>query len=538
MRALASNTSVTSLDIYELDPSTAAGLGAVLATNPRISSLAIHHLQGEEAVRSLSPGLAANRSLNHLHFTQLDGASVAHLAAAIGAWTSQQQELTGSCRLQQLRLEKSSLTEAAAEALAGALASQGASLQSLELVECDVGEAAGCALLSARGWELLVQQQALRSLDLTSCNLGPKGEQPDVISRSYALVHTLNLFSPTAVRTCFHVSSMTRSQALRVRCASPQNVLAPTSAAPLNTPLLTSSPFLPSAAAAHLGRLLSASRTLGHLNLSGNSRIGCAGATALAQGLSSGAPALQHLDLSGCGIGTPGVQAIAAALTANRQLSLQRVQLSHNAAGAAGLHALLTALSGPAPAALASLHLDANFIRGAELAQLLSHEEPSQDTEHQHQPLLVTAPLEQLSLATNSLQDAGATALATCLSAAWRLQQLDLRENGVADSGVAALLPLLGPAAVAAAAAARGEQPAAAAAAAAAGPRGPVLQGLLLDHNRLHNSGAQLLLEAVTAAPALWRFSAEANKLTGEGSRQSCRYLPWSSHRRVLLLQL
>lgn len=302
--------------------------------------------------------------------------------------------------------------------------------------------------------------------------------------------------------------------------------------------MLTPSSFLPSAAAAHLGRFLSASCALGHLNLAGNARIGCAGATALAQGLSSGAPALQHLDLSGCGIGTPGVQAIAAALTVNRQLSLQRLQLSHNAAGAAGLHALLTALSGPAPTALASLHLDANFIRGAELAQLLPQQEPAQDAEHQRQPLLVTAPLEQLSLATNSLQDAGATALATCLSAAWRLQQLDLRDNGIADNGVATLLPLLGPAAAAAAATARGQQPAAAAP--AAGPRGPTLEGLLLDHNRLHNSGAQLLLEAATAAPGLWRFSAEANKLTGEDGpawlHRHVTNLPWPTQRHALQL--
>ncbi|PNH09585.1 Protein NLRC3 [Tetrabaena socialis] len=455
VRALGTNASLTSLDIFELDPAAATSLAAVLPAMPRLTSLAVQHPHGFEAVGRLCPGLAANSTLSHLHFSHLDSRCVGTVAAAVASWRPRAAggslepaaEAEQLPRLEHLRLEKCSISAEVAAGLAAALGSQGGALARLEVVGCDMGGAAAAALLAG---PCLASLKVLVTLDLSSCNMGAQG-------------------------------------------------------------------------AAQLAQLLAFSETLETLNASRNRSLGCAGAALLQPGLAR-SRSLRHLDLSGCGIGPEGACALAAAIhappdaaagtaapdaaAASEASQLRHLVLSDNAVGSTGLLALLRAMAGPSPCALRTLQLERNHIRGLELAAelgvtvqgaaasaaaaLLSADVP-----------VVTAPLEQLSLESNSLYDAGVAALVCCLSGAPCLQQLDLRSNGVSDAGVAALLPLLAP---------------------VAGGRAG-LQGLLLDGNRLHNSGGQLLLEAVTAAPALWRFSAEANKLTDPALRLSLTQL-------------
>mgnify|MGYP001807055674 CR=1 FL=1 len=336
---------------------------------------------------------------------------------------------------------------------------------------------------------------------------------------------------------------------------------------------------LPPTAGELLGRFLAAPGCrLAALALSNNRLLGPGGATALAAGLAANA-SLRRLDLANCGVTAPGVVALAAALRPEAPGGagslaappLQQLCLNDNAAGAEGLLALLCAMSPfplprpqPAqhvegllpPCGLRTLQLDSNQIRGIDLAEAMGVAappkilSPAAAAVHQLAATLaaaarearaaataaatangseveeassarrlvhVTGPLEQVSLAGNALYDAGTTALAAALGGAPSLESLDLRENGISDAGVAALLPLVGGGAGAdgrrmlGGASRRGSAGGAAGASSSVG-----LQGLVLDGNRIHNSGGQALLEAVTAAPGLWRFSAEANKLTGE----------------------
>ncbi|GFR46831.1 hypothetical protein Agub_g8467, partial [Astrephomene gubernaculifera] len=505
VQALTHNTSVTSLDIFELDSAAATTLASVLSPDmPPITSLAVHHLHDHEAVCRLAQGIAANRNLKELHFSQLNARGVTALAEALAAWATSPSTLTSPAasasaslqprtttatqdtnqqpqlaRLQLLRLEKCLVNAGAAAALAAALGPQAAALERLQVVECDLADAAAAALLGAPEWGALAGAHVLSCLDLTSCGVGVQG-------------------------------------------------------------------------AALLGRFLATSRSLHTLNLANNKNLGCAGVTALLQGLPANT-SLTRLDLSCCGIATQGVQALAAALrpqaappSADADAShnapsseaapppthpLQHLVLSGNSAGAAGLLALLRAMSGPQPCRLRTLQLDRNHIRGVELAEALGVAAaaeaagPYKTTTTAPPPavaptstevLRVTAPLELLSLAGNALYDTGVTALAACLAEAPCLEQLDLRENGIADAGVTALLPLLAPARNGSAVASGG---------AAAPPPLAGLQGLLLDGNRVHNAGAQMLLAAVTAAPGLWRFSVEANKMTDPGLRLSLAQL-------------
>ncbi|KXZ48120.1 MLT2 protein [Gonium pectorale] len=473
LQALQCNSSVSAFDIYEVDSAAASALAALLAATPRLTSLSVHHLHSHEAVSLLAQGLAANRTLTHLHISQLDARGVAAVATALSAWATAAPStgLHHPVRLQQLRLDKCAVTAEAAAALAAALGSQAGALAQLSLVECDLGDAAAAALLGAPGWEALAAGGGLLStLDLSSCHVGPQG-------------------------------------------------------------------------AALLGRFLALSGTLSSLSLANNRSLGCAGAAALAPGVAA-SRRLRRLDLSGCGVGVAGVTALAAALrgVANADASdasaaappppppLQHLLLADNSGAAAGLLALLQALSGPSPCGLQTLSLDRNHIRGVDLAQALGL--PVQAAPSLRSPAaaappppaapaaplpLVTAALEQLSLAGNALWDAGAAALAAVLAVAPALAQLDLRENGIADAGVTALLPLILPASPRRGSAGGG--------ASAGGGCRPGLCGLLLDGNRLHNAGGQALLDAVTAAPALWRFSAEGNKLTDPALRLSLTQL-------------
>ncbi|GLI58816.1 hypothetical protein VaNZ11_000563 [Volvox africanus] len=479
VNALSRNTSVTSLDIFELDPAAASSLATVLSSSPRLAALAVHHPQGHEAVGNLCCGIAVSRTLTSLHLSLLDAPGVAALAAALLAWSphlgaaspssADPAAAASDCmpRLQHLRLEKCSFTPDAAEALAEALSRQAGALSHLEVVDSDLGDAAAEALLAAPGWRKLSgASSVLSSLALPSCHIGLRG-------------------------------------------------------------------------ATQLGHLLASSCNLHSLNLANNKALGCAGARALAEGLAANR-GLLRLDLSSCGIGAVGVAALAAALRPGegRQLAdrsgpppLQQLTLGFNAAGAAGLAALLGAMSAPRTCMLRNLHLDHNRVHGAELAEALRG--LATDAEPPSPPPLprVTAPLEQLSLAGNALCDDGVKVLAVCLAEAFCLEQLDLRENGISDAGVAALLPLISSRGV-------GERLGDTVQCAASGvrtkavrsPSEPItspagLQGLLLDGNRLHNGGAQTLLEAVTAAPQLWRFSAEANKLTDPALRLSLTQL-------------
>mgnify|MGYP001807055719 CR=1 FL=1 len=169
LQALRDNTSVTSLDIFELDPASASTLGSLLASNPRLTSLAIHHAHGFEAATRLAAGLAANTSLTQLHFSQLDARGVTAIANAVAAWASAPH----GARLQHLRLDKSLLNAEAAAALAAALGPQAAALARLAVVESDMGGEAAAALLGSPGWAALTA--ALTELDLSSCHLGPQG---------------------------------------------------------------------------------------------------------------------------------------------------------------------------------------------------------------------------------------------------------------------------------------------------------------------------------------------------------------------------
>ncbi|GIL47268.1 hypothetical protein Vafri_4127 [Volvox africanus] len=478
--ALSRNASVTSLDIFELDPVAASSLATVLSASPRLAALAVHHPHGHEAVENLCCGIAVSRTLTSLHLSLLDARGVAALAAALLSWSPHSGAASPSSadaavtaasdctpRLQHLRLEKCSFTPDAAEALAEALGRQAGALSHLEVVDSDLGDAAAEALLAAPGWrKLLGASSVLGSLALPSCRIGLRG-------------------------------------------------------------------------ATQLGQLLDSSCNLHSLNLANNKALGCAGARALAEGLAANR-GLLRLDLSSCGIGAVGVEALAAALRPGegRHLAdgsgsppLQQLTLDFNAAGAAGLAALLGATSGPRTCMLRNLQLDQNRIRGAELAEALrglvmAAEPPSPP------PLpRVTAPLERLSLAGNALYDDGVKVLAMCLAEASCLEQLDLRENGISDSGVAALLPLISPRGVSERLGDAVQHAASGVCTNAAGSpsvritSSPGLQGLLLDGNRLHNGGAQTLLAAVTAAPQLWRFSAEGNKLTDPALRLSLTQL-------------
>ncbi|KAG2445770.1 hypothetical protein HXX76_000374 [Chlamydomonas incerta] len=509
LQALRDNTSVTALDVFELDPASASTLASLLSSNPRLSSLTIHHSHGAEAITRLAAGLAANTGLTQLHFSQLDARGVAALAGAIAAWATASN---GAARLQHLRLDKSLLNAEAAAALSAALGSQAAALARLEVVESDVGGEAAAALLGSPGWAELTA--ALTDLDLSSCHLGPQAGEL-------------------------------------------------------------------------LGRFLAAPGCrLAALALSNNRMLGPGGAAALAAGLTANA-SLRRLDLAGCGVTAPGVAALAAALRPQAPggdaAPLQQLCLNNNAAGAEGLLALLCAMSPfpqPQPQAadqhaglllpcgLRTLQLDSNHIRGADLAEAMGVAappkilSPAAAAVHQQAAVLaaaarearaaalaaasadggeaeaapsgrrlvhVTGPLEQLSLAGNAVYDAGTAALAAALGGAPSLESLDLRENGISDAGVAALLPLVGGGAGAdgrrmlSGASRRGS--AGGAGVGCAGTAAGGLQGLLLDGNRIHNAGGQALLEAVTAAPALWRFSAEANKLTDPALRLSLTQL-------------
>ncbi|GIL70467.1 hypothetical protein Vretifemale_1211 [Volvox reticuliferus] len=473
--ALSRNASVTSLDIFELDPVAASTLATVLSASPRLASLAVHHPHGHEAVQKLCCGIAASLKLTSLHLSLLDARGVAALAAALLAWSSHLGAVSPSSagvaalasvrvpRLRHLRLEKCAFTPNAAGALAEALSWQTGALSQLDLVDSDLGDAAAEALLAAPGWtQMSGSGSVLSSLTLSSCRIGLRG-------------------------------------------------------------------------ASQLGRLLASSPNLQSLNLANNKALGCEGARALAEGLARNR-GLLLLDLSACGIGALGVEALAAALrprddgattdAGSPPPPLQQLILGFNAVGSVGLAALLGAMSGPRTCMLRNLQLDHNRVRGVELAEALRGLATAAE------PLpRVTAPLEQLSLAGNALYDDGVKVLAVCLAEAPCLEQLDLRENGISDDGVAALLPLIPPRGVGVRLRDGTQHPARGVRITAAGsPPEPTaspagLQGLLLDGNRLHNAGAQALLAAVTAAPQLWRFSAEANKLTDPALRLSLTQL-------------
>ncbi|KAG2484224.1 hypothetical protein HYH03_016959 [Edaphochlamys debaryana] len=464
IRALGRNASVTSLDLFELDPGAASALAAFLVGTTRLTSFAVHHMHGGDAAARLASGLAANTSLSQLHFSQLDSSGVTAIAGALAAWGGGACAADGAAplpppRLHTLRLDKCAIPAAAAAALAAAVGPQGRALWKLELVECDLGDAAGAELLGSPQWARL--GPSLSTLDLSGCHLGPNA------------AHRLSSFLATSPR-------------------------------------------------------------LQTLSLSGNKGLGCAGATALAPGVAA-TRSLHRLDLSGCGVGASGAAALAEALAAaaaagaggESPSALNYLALSDNALGAASFLAILRVLSGPTPAGVRTLLLDRCHIRGADLTAALSAAAagaapPPTDAAAavQHLPY-VTAPLEQLSLAGNALYDAGVSLLAPALLPAPSLEHLDLRENGLSDGAVTALLPLVAPTRHVPAPLASG----------APGPAGGPTQslqglaGLLLDGNRLHNTGGQALLDAVAAAPGLWRFSAEANKLTDPALRLSLTQL-------------
>ncbi|EFJ51005.1 hypothetical protein VOLCADRAFT_88209 [Volvox carteri f. nagariensis] len=475
--ALSRNTSVTSLDIFELDPVAASALADVLsAASPRITGLAVHHPHGLGAVQNLCRGIASSCSLTSLHLSQLDSKGVDALANALLAW-SDEHTMGFFPRLQHLRLEKCTFSPDVAASLASALGRQAGSLAQLEVLDSALGDTAAEALLGTQPG--LAQLQSLNA--------------PEIVAASTAVLHTLDL------------------------------------------PACNVGPR----GAAQLGRLLAATHSLHSLNLSNNKSLGCEGVRALAAGLAANRTLLR-LDMSGSGIGATGVKDLATALRPDGGGGggppLQQLMLGFNAAGATGLAALLGAMSGPQPCALRNLQLDHNHVRGVELTEALQEAlvpPPAQAATAaaaQPPPLSrLTAQLKQLSLAGNALYDVGVAALAAFLTEApSSLELLDLRENGISDAGVAALLPLIAPrcngSASAPVSSCRGGgaqvQAAAPMAAGAAG-----LQGLLLDGNRLHNAGAKVLLEAVTAAPGLWKFSAEANKLTDPALRLSLTQL-------------
>lgn len=161
----AGNASLEELDVFELDPAAAAPLAAYLAAAPRLASLVLHHVHGEAAARDLAPGLAASRTLSHLHFTLLDAHSVGHVAQALSQWQ-------GPARLAHLRLERCTLQREQAAALAAALGRQAAALCRLELAACVLGEGAAAAMLGAPGFAEL----RLEHLDLSRCAVGAAGE--------------------------------------------------------------------------------------------------------------------------------------------------------------------------------------------------------------------------------------------------------------------------------------------------------------------------------------------------------------------------
>ncbi|KAG2451426.1 hypothetical protein HYH02_004025 [Chlamydomonas schloesseri] len=522
LQALRDNTSVTSLDIFELDPASADMLASLLSNNARLTSLAIHHAHGADAAARLAAGLAANAGLTQLHFSQLDARGVTAIANAIGAWANSAAG-AGAARLQHLRLDKSLLNAEAAAALAAALGPQAAALARLEVVESDMGGGAAATLLGSPAWAALTA--ALTELDLSGCHLGPQAGE---------------------LLGCFLATPGCRLAAL----ALPNNRL-----------------LGPSGAAA-LAAGLAANASLRRLDLA-NCGVTAPGVVALAAALrpeagaggAAAPPPLQHLCLNDNAAGAEGLLALLCAMSPfplPQALPQQQPGL------------LL-------PCGLRTLHLDANQVRGADLAEALGVAAPPKilapaaAAVHQQAVAMaaaardaraaataaaasaasaedagaaaaaaaarrfvhVTGPLEQLSLGGNALYDVGTTALAAALGGAPALESLDLRENGISDAGVAALLPLVGGGGadgrrVLGGASRRGSAGGGGSCGAAGGGASAAaggLQGLVLDGNRIHNAGGQALLEAVTAAPGLWRFSAEANKLTDPALRLSLTQL-------------
>ena len=134
---------------------------------------------------------------------------------------------------------------------------------------------------------------------------------------------------------------------------------------------------------------------------------------------------LNHLDLSGNGLGPRAGAALAGLIRDSR--SLTRLNLGRNSLWLGGVWALAEALASPHPAPLCHLDLADNVIGAtgcAALAQALG---------------AAGSGLRHLVLNNNDLRDAGAVALAHVLETNTTLQHLELDNNAIGKAGVAAL---------------------------------------------------------------------------------------------------
>jgi hypothetical protein len=164
---------------------------------------------------------------------------------------------------------------------------------------------------------------------------------------------------------------------------------------------------------------------LAHLDLSGNSDFGAAGAERLA-GVLGQCRELVHLNLSGNDIGAGGTERLAGVLP--QCPALAHLNLFYNRIGPAGAERLAGVL--PQCPALVHLNLSYNWIgpAGAErLAGVLGQ----------------CAALVHLDLYGNQIEAAGAESLAGVLAKSTALARLDLCGNGIGPAGAESLAGVL-----------------------------------------------------------------------------------------------
>eukprot|EP00198_Chlamydomonas_reinhardtii_P001627 XP_001690963.1 predicted protein [Chlamydomonas reinhardtii] len=355
LTALRDNTSVTSLDIFELDPASASTLGSLLASNPRLTSLAIHHAHGFEAATRLAAGLAANTSLTQLHFSQLDARAGELLGRFLAA---------PGCRLAALALSNNRLLgPGGATALAAGLAAN-ASLRRLDLANCGVTAPGVVALAAALrpeapGGAGSLAAPPLQQLCLNDNAAGAEGllallcaMSPFPLPRPQPAQHVEGLLPPCGLRTLQLDSNQIRgidlAEAMGV--AAPPKILSPAAAAvhQLAATLAAAAREARAAAtaaatangseveeASSARRLVHVTGPLEQVSLAGNALYD-AGTTALAAAL-GGAPSLESLDLRENGISDAGVAAL---LPLGLVLDGNRI---HNSGGQALLEAVTAA---------------------------------------------------------------------------------------------------------------------------------------------------------------------------------------------------